>query len=752
MSLVQFWIVVDGLRDPLEDFLIDDDGAGDAAAPAWTDSDRVDIAQINEAYLSKPELKVPPESRAAVKTFLQAGRKATSAQYKKARGAIFSAQSSVLDEMENRHYPGFKSSDLYYKYLTSDEGTARKPIPAIEPAMRRPQALRISTDTKAKPHLAARSSSQPNIKTLNLQRSAKSSADMRSMVKRSEDSSPQRRSFDVDTSKPLFDDDYDTDPLANSVQSLGKASDEGGKHGKVDSEVVDAMEQALNGIMTDEPDQNIDKSSIFDSPVSSLKSVKDNDLFGSPRGSLEFSRPEPFHAERNKSDQTTVDKLKPSIASLGLVNSSGRIGVFTDDDLFAEEEKKFIEDEHADPDDDDDDKIDGEIHEAAPGDLGLAEAIAVLNADIERLVTQEKVVDALTKKAELTNNVAELRILGKSKASLQREIRRKEMQRQQYIIQESDNSLYGRATVSIKSIVVGKEDDGREYALYMIDVQRKAGDQMPAATWAVARRYSEFHDLHQRLRARYPSVRNLDFPRRRVVMKLQKEFLHRRRVALEQYLSQLLLLPNVCRSLELRAFLSQQAIIPSTDLSRESDTKDIVTRIYNSVTDGMDDFLGNITVLDQLSVAGQNLISAATSQLNNPNPNLMPPQQGILAPSSPTPSTLAGAEAEAELSAYDSQRADPATHRPTLRHAHCLPLPRALRAQPLHKLAARPRCRRRLAPAPRRHNRAQVQRPVPRLHDPGLHLQLHQHHPRDDVARRENEGEGRKEQGAEGAQ
>jgi hypothetical protein len=36
----------------------------------------------------------------------------------------------------------------------------------------------------------------------------------------------------------------------------------------------------------------------------------------------------------------------------------------------------------------------------------------------------------------------ELRILRKSKASLQREIRRKELQRQQYIVQESDNSLY----------------------------------------------------------------------------------------------------------------------------------------------------------------------------------------------------------------------------------------------------------------------------------------------------------------------
>jgi sorting nexin-25 len=115
-------------------------------------------------------------------------------------------------------------------------------------------------------------------------------------------------------------------------------------------------------------------------------------------------------------------------------------------------------------------------------------------------VGQESIVDSLTSKAELTNNAAELRILRKSKASLQREIHRKELQRQQYIVQESDNSLYGRATVFIQSIMVGTEEDGKEYAMYVVEVKRRAGDQMPAATWVVSRRYSEFHELNKMLR------------------------------------------------------------------------------------------------------------------------------------------------------------------------------------------------------------------------------------------------------------
>lgn len=135
-----------------------------------------------------------------------------------------------------------------------------------------------------------------------------------------------------------------------------------------------------------------------------------------------------------------------------------------------------------------------------------------------------------------------------------------------------------------------------------------------------------------------------------MVMKLQKDFLHKRRIALEQYLRQLLLLPDVCRSRELRSFLSQQAILPE-GASTEGDAKDIVTRIYNSVTDGMDDFLGNMAVLDQLTVAGQNLISAATTQLNTAQPGMMS-NPGDL-------SSASIAEAEAELNAFEDRELEP---------------------------------------------------------------------------------------------
>ncbi|CAD0053280.1 unnamed protein product [Aureobasidium pullulans] len=427
MRLVQFWIVVDGFRNPLEA----DNDEPEQELPhdtPWSASDRMDLEQMYEAYLTKPELGVPHHDR-------QASPRA--------------------------------------------------------PELRRP---------------------------------AMSSSDLKSFIKPSVIASPVRQSMDGSRPRPLFDDDVEDERMTRSVSALSSMDLENDVDHTVDdsAQVVDAMQAALNQIM-DEPDN----SSIF----SAENTAANND---SPRASLDLTRP------------TLVQtRSKPSIASLGLVGAPSSKGVFADD-LFGEEEK-FAEDEKEDSDLADK-GLDDDIHEAAPGDLGLTEAIDTLNADIDRLTAQDTILDSLTKKAELTNNAAELRIL------------------------------------------------------HVIEVRRQAGDQMPAAVWMVTRRYSEFHELNKRLRARFPAVRNLEFPRRQT-------------------------------------------------LFTQIDEKDFVTRIYNSVTDGMEEFLGNIPVLDQLSVAGQNLISAATAQMS-----------GVpLNPNAPEFSSdpASAAEAEAEINAFEDREAEP---------------------------------------------------------------------------------------------
>lgn len=636
MTFVQFWIVVDGFRNPLEEDIQTEDPFSGTQVQ-WKEADRTDIAQIHEAYLSRSELNVPEQSKEAVRSFLKAGADATMPQYLRARTVVLKAQSRVLQDMDEIHFPNFKKSDLYYKYLTSDDASGKTTSRPVARVVRQPSVASIP-ESPSKPQPLTRVASRINPSKMELRRNAASSSDLKTAVKKSELIPQARRSLDIDGSAPLFDDDIDDDRMARSMQSFDNESMNGDLDAGNDEQMVEAMEAALNNIMTDEPKEADLKEPIFDGSESGFLAAK---IIDSPRSSGEFKR-------TDTSSINEKDREKPNLASLGLVNTSSRIGVFSDNDLFGDEEK-FLEDERTDPEASADEKVvDEEIHQAAPGDLGLAEAISALTVDIERLAAQDSVVDTLTRKAELTNNLAELRILGKSKSSLQREIRRKELQRQQYIVQESDNSLHGRAHIKIKSIMVGREDDGQEFVLYVIEVQRKAGDTMAAASWAVARRYSEFHDLHQRLRSIYPAVKSLDFPRRRLVMKLQRDFLHKRRVSLENYLRELLRLPAVCRSRDLRAFLSQSAIVSSKDLTREGERRDIISRIYNSVTDGMDEFLGNVPVLDQLSIAGQNLISAATSQFNT-----MPSAgNGVPLPIAPE-DPIQTAEARAELLAFE---------------------------------------------------------------------------------------------------
>jgi sorting nexin-25 len=120
MPLVQFWIVVDGFRNPLEDDIAEDDEVPSTLAP-WTDADRTDLAQINEAYLSRRELNVPSTSKQLVRDFLKAGRDATPKQYFLARRAILTAQTAALEVMQESHFHNFKKSDLFYKCLTSQE-------------------------------------------------------------------------------------------------------------------------------------------------------------------------------------------------------------------------------------------------------------------------------------------------------------------------------------------------------------------------------------------------------------------------------------------------------------------------------------------------------------------------------------------------------------------------------------------------------------------------------------------------------
>lgn len=446
LALVQFWLVVDGLRNPLEEDISSSDDEQESPSsttlPAWTASDRNDLAQIHDAYLSIPQLQISGKSKNSVKEFLKAGSKATQVQYAKARAAVLRAQTTVLEEMQKKDFNEFKGSDLFYKYLASDETAA---------AQNRPSPRASSTD---------------------MHRSSSWTESSRAHDT-PEDLLSSRHSFDGNQPLESTLEDWDFDPPSASRQSIedelslrdplypppSQAALERRRQ-TPENGIVEAMEAALNDIIEERP-SSLDESvgSLFQNSPELVLTTPN-----SPRSSIDVPR-DTNNGNGNGQKPTSSAILKekaktkaPSISSLGLINSNTKDAVFADE-LFPDEDATADYASSGGGDDDNEGlyEINGseeEIHQAAPGDLGLAEAISVLTFDIEKLSTQEAVVDSLYRKAELTNNTVELRILRKSKSSLQREIRRKELQRQQYIVQESDNGLFVGSLSIIDDVII----------------------------------------------------------------------------------------------------------------------------------------------------------------------------------------------------------------------------------------------------------------------------------------------------------
>lgn len=228
-----------------------------------------------------------------------------------------------------------------------------------------------------------------------------------------------------------------------------------------------------------------------------------------------------------------------------------------------------------------------EILRAAPGDLSLSEEIARISKEIDSLLEQDSIVTSLLKKAELTNNVTELRVLRKSKLSLEREIRSKELQKQQYIVQESENTLFGKSRVQIQSYVLAGERTSR-FVMYIIEVQKFSSEDTSQITagWVVARRFSQFCQLHDYLKRIYPNARNIKLPKKSMPMlKSQKKQLPKeRRKALEKYLQDMLTIPEVCSDAIFRSFLSSETFLfrPSKSMKKLSvDSKSATYNVEN---------------------------------------------------------------------------------------------------------------------------------------------------------------------------
>ncbi|XP_032233860.2 sorting nexin-13 isoform X2 [Nematostella vectensis] len=99
----------------------------------------------------------------------------------------------------------------------------------------------------------------------------------------------------------------------------------------------------------------------------------------------------------------------------------------------------------------------------------------------------------------------------------------------------SDDDL--RLTASINQIGLCK-DNGKTYAVYAISVFRAT--QEGTNSWTIYRRYSDFDDLHMHLKNKFGPLPNLLLPGKRTFRNMDKDFLEKRRAALDSYIQTLL--------------------------------------------------------------------------------------------------------------------------------------------------------------------------------------------------------------------
>ncbi|PCH34317.1 PhoX domain-containing protein [Wolfiporia cocos MD-104 SS10] len=564
--LVQFWLTVESFKNPLES--VDSSGSDDEDEPvldaAHSATLKEDITMLNELYFlgPAPDPVLAPITQKHVNTIRAFGRGEGipgPAVERRVRRSVMLAQRQVEREMEH-DFEGFQQSELWFRVVGDVEANGQKSsvhLPQEQPVVSR----------------------------------APSGASQRSFAAHRDGGlSIPRVSSASSTSIP---------PLLNPLR-LEKSPPATPAAAPILSAPLRPSASNLELLMSPAPDSrnaSTARAPLFDDPDdSSIDQITE-----------QSRRMEAIHAALT--DIIALDKqheeprpssLSESVHSASLPASRGA-GNGKRSAIFDEEI-----DEETDTDrPEDDDKAHGSFQLAGPGDLQLLHEISRLASKIETLQSQDALLDTLIKKAELTGDAQELRLLRKSRSSLRRELRELNFQKTQYEQQESANRLLSdRTKVAIVNSTVG-EEDGKSVVRYLVEVQQLASDRTFSSGWVVARRYNEFFNMHTKLRERYALVRQLDFPGKRLVTSLSGSFVDQRRIALERYLQSLIAIPAVCESDELRNFLSRDSpfiasspLVPGSKPDSSAPSKGLVRSVYQSVAESIDDIFFGPSMLD----------------------------------------------------------------------------------------------------------------------------------------------------------
>jgi sorting nexin-25 len=495
--LVQFWLTVESFKNPLES--VESGSSGDEDEPMQDSSSsttlKEDISMINDLYFAGPShpalSSITKKHVDIICSFARDEMMPSPSIQRRVRRSVMLAQRQVERDME-QDFDDFERSELWFRAIGDTEFGHRKPIidgskdkyPAFNPTASVPQP---TSATRLEQGPAPQISSPPEpslVPSVSFPRTNSSGSNVSfNAVPPGVIPGPRGSPFNIQVLMS---------PVSDASSQLSRAPLFGDPDEEADQAQIQRME-AIQAALTDiiafeqehprntpEGDRVDNQYNVFHSPHT-----------GHPKQRVDF------HENMDEDADMDADDDRPEESSNG---------------------------------------AQGSFQLAAPGDLQLSYEIARLGDNIASLQAQDVMLGNLIKKAELTGDTQELKLLKRSKSSMNRELRELKFQKLQYEQQEAANRLVSdRTKVAMVSSTV-RQEDGKSVVRYLIEVQQLAPDGSFASGWVVARRYNEFLDMHNKLRDRYGLVRNLDFPGKRIVTALSGSFLDTRRQALEKYL------------------------------------------------------------------------------------------------------------------------------------------------------------------------------------------------------------------------
>lgn len=614
--LVQFWLTVEGFKDPLDA----SGGLGlkteDRGMNARTMKD--DMAFLRATYFSSEHrIAVSPRLVEAVAELSEKKGPLTAADVEHGKRVVYDAQKAVYDQMEDEDWADFQKSELYLKALADLKNSApqrhirswsHSPPASPTQHLGLPVALkqRSASDqvrsqqqrsprpylvhgsflpvTPATP-LTTTSTSAPDFTKRRLTPDASASTSPRlgapprttsphfGAPPRS--STPPKRSPYLDTLMGA-DESSERDPLFSD----DKTDDE---YEHLEAQRMEAIQAALNEIIAEDAGSR----KVSDS-LDLLAPLGEPDSPGSPGFSdvdpLSMSTPGLIEAHKDpythplggrKITSRSVEDLKSAMNSPARPVAAAparhprlvRRGSM-DGSLHRRSKSIFADDVDGE---DEDPQAESAVDllvpsSAAPGDLQLAGQITRLEGKISELKAQDALLDGLIRQAELTGNAKELKLLHRSQSSLRRDSRTADLEVAQYRRQEEENRLVpGRTRASIPHSAISTDGQVVRYTVEIAQVATASdgGTDRVVLAWHVVHRYSEFWELDRALRddaTLADAMRHVaDLPGKRLVPLTSVMFVEARRVGLEKYLQSVLAQRALCDAPVVRGFLSQRA-------------------------------------------------------------------------------------------------------------------------------------------------------------------------------------------------